>query len=602
MFMTLAVLVVIAILTFMWSTRGFLSALIHMFCVILAGAVAFAVWEPLSYFVLENAPTGGRSFFTFLRGQAWALGLALPFAAFLAVVRPVLDQLIPANAQPTTGVEYAGAGVCGLITGVITSGILVLAAGTMRFSSDFMGYRPVDYSGQSVQRVGGLLIPVDKVVGRLYSFTSTAAFSTREPLAEWYPDVTHPAATMRLTHDEGKADNVALPGSFSIVGSYVIGGDGSLNTDQLLSDPLDPTRHQATDLDGNPYSGAHKLVGVWIKPADAMKEKNGQVVFGEGQLWMLSEHPETGERTIRHPVAVLSPLDGASEQYARFRFSAPRTFLATPGAAIREIAFEFVIPAGHQPKAVYFKGIREVLSGAPAEATIASRNAALARPRFDLRAIGGGAGAGVTGSALKTAGAIKVDTSRSQPQTELSAAGISLSNALPLRILIQKGTHGGLELNDDNQIVGGSNIFPPSAVQGRGLDRALRVNQFASANAMVQVEVTQGKPASLISPLVAQADRSLPPVLIDANGRQIPAVGYVYRDRDRVVVRYQPSDPLGGIDDLQADGISLSISNPTAELVLIFEFSSGAQLKGFAIGGQLVLDLSDPVVVNARRR
>ena len=35
---------------------------------ILAGAVAFALWEPLAYLVLERAPTG-RSFFAFVEGQ-----------------------------------------------------------------------------------------------------------------------------------------------------------------------------------------------------------------------------------------------------------------------------------------------------------------------------------------------------------------------------------------------------------------------------------------------------------------------------------------------------------------------------------------------------
>ncbi len=601
MFMTLGALVVIAILTFMWSTRGFLSALIHMFCVILAGAVAFAMWEPIAYFILERAPTG-RSFFAFVEGQAWAIGLLAPFVVFLGVVRPILDQLIPANAQPATGVEYAGAGICGLVSGVITAGILVLAVGTMRMSTSFMGYEPIKYSGQSVKREGGMFIPFDDIVGKFYGYTSETVFSTPEPLAKWYPDPAHQAGTLRMSEGDGKAKNVARPGGFQVAGSYVIGADGSLNSSQLLSDPLDPSPHNAADLDGNPYTGPNRLLGVWIRPGDSMKEKNGQVVFGEGQIWVLAENGE-GDRVIRHPVAVLSPVTGASEQYARFRFNGPKTFLATPGAAIREIAFEFVVPQGYQPLAVYFKGVREPITGSPKDVSLQVRNTALARPKFDGGPLGLGAGSGSGKSLERGPGTIRIDTARGQPSSVLLEAGISISNALPLRILIQKGTHGGLVLDEDNNIIGGKNIFAINQLQTRGMDKNLRVNKFGSPNAIVQVNVSPSQQASLLSQIVATSDRNEPPVLVDSNGRQYPAVGYVYRDRDGCTLRYTPNDPIGGLAYLQdSEGITLSISKPDAELVLVFEFSEGASLTGYGIGGKQVIEFTEPIEVRAGRR
>src|SRR5882757_4289866 len=117
MLMLLFTLAIVGVTAYIWCTRGFFSSLIHMVCVIAAGAVAFGVWEPVSYFLIKSFPE--RGFGSALGEMAWGLGLAVPFALTLAILRGVIDKLLPFNAQVEGPANYIGGVICGLVSGVI---------------------------------------------------------------------------------------------------------------------------------------------------------------------------------------------------------------------------------------------------------------------------------------------------------------------------------------------------------------------------------------------------------------------------------------------------------------------------------------------------
>ncbi|MDI1290704.1 MAG: hypothetical protein PSX37_12235, partial [bacterium] len=81
--LSLIAIAIMLLTAYIWLTRGFFSAFLHMICVVLAGGIAFAVWEPFAYLLLDK----GR----FLESTAWCLGLALPFTAALLVLRLICD-------------------------------------------------------------------------------------------------------------------------------------------------------------------------------------------------------------------------------------------------------------------------------------------------------------------------------------------------------------------------------------------------------------------------------------------------------------------------------------------------------------------------------
>src|SRR5690349_9512498 len=128
--MMLLTVVIVGLSAYLWCMRGFFSALVHLVCVLVAGAVAFGVWEPLGYWLLSA--TDDRGTFSFISGVAWGLALALPFGITLAILRGVIDKILPANAQCDTTVDYVGGGVCGLLSGIIVAGIAVLSIGYLR--------------------------------------------------------------------------------------------------------------------------------------------------------------------------------------------------------------------------------------------------------------------------------------------------------------------------------------------------------------------------------------------------------------------------------------------------------------------------------------
>ncbi len=590
MIMFAVVMVVILALAYVWVTRGFLSALLHMICVVLAGAVAFGMWETSAYFILSKTSNGA------LTGAAWAIALIVPFAVVTVLLRLVTDAVVRNNAQAPGALDYVGAGVCGLITGTITAGILVTGIGTTRVGSDFLGYQPLNYDGGSIARTGGLLIPVDRMVGAFYGHTSEAAFSTGEPLAKYYPDPSHMGASLRMTDGEGKARNTATPGDFSIAGSYVIGAGAGLPGNDLLKDQWNPAVHNAKTIEGDSYSGSQKLLGVWIDPKPSMKERGGDIIFGEGQVFLVAERAN-GERIIRHPVAVVSPAEPASEgKYGRWRFDA-KVFVALPGAAVSPMAFEFITPPDATPVAIFVKGVRENLDTIePREfATTASRDAAIA----------GGSilPSGIASTPLDASQAQTLGNGRGQlDSSDLREDGVVVGSGLPLRIQLQKGGEGGLVLDEDNKIIGGENKF--GKIDTQGLSKELRVNQFGlrKGTVMVQIEVSQTKPGSLLGGAMAAAERVLPPVVVDDRGTQYQAIGWVYRDRDMTYFRYTPDQPIRGLSELQDKGVAISRSRPDQELVLLFEVTENVNLTSFGMGGKEILSFSPALEVGRARR
>src|SRR5436190_4159156 len=187
MILSLLCIGVVAGIAYIWMTRGFFSALLNMACVLVAGAIAFAVWEPGAYFLLDHAPTTG--FLSGISGGAWGIALGGPFIAALALLRVGLDKALPANVHCNQVTNYVGGGLCGTVAGVISAGILVMSIGFMRLDTEFMGYKPLGYSGpgSGLKKESGLLLPVDAITVGLYGRFSRTSLATAEPLGRWYP-------------------------------------------------------------------------------------------------------------------------------------------------------------------------------------------------------------------------------------------------------------------------------------------------------------------------------------------------------------------------------------------------------------------------------
>jgi hypothetical protein len=593
--MNIFVIVVVLAIGYTGVTKGFFSSLLHMACVVAAGAIAFAFWEPLSYLILSNSPRSG--FLDPIEYTAWALGLVIPFAASLAVLRLATDKLAPANAVAEPAADVVGAGLCGAISGVITAGILVTAVGTMRFKAEDFGYEPVKYVGASLKREGGLLLPVDRIVGKLYAHTSEAAFSTARPLGRWRPEPWHAAEVMRI-NDGGVARNTARPDDFGLLARYRVTAASGEN---LLQDSWAARPHDARMLNGEPYPPDSRIEAVILDMKSSLREPGSSFVsVTEGQVWMIAENRQTAERLTLHPVAAVANPQGADTSLARFPFDSPKFAIASAGAATRPMAFEFVVPAGFEPIAVYLKNIRRNLDPSqPVDEydSVRARDRAITQGGLIEGAEPIPAGFGDDPGA-QTAGR------GGRELTENQQKGIILTDRLGQRMTIQKGTHKKLRIDDSNQILEGDEKWAPQALDVRIVERDLIIESFYTANdvAMVQVEVHGQFPGSMFGQAMAAAQRVMPPVLVDTNGIRYEAVGWVYKDRDLVHIRYTPGQPIRAMSQLADANIVLSSSRTDQELKLLFLVSVGAQIQSYNVGSTPIVSLDNPLPVQKRRR
>ncbi len=591
MIMNLLVIAIVLAMAYFGVLRHFFSSLLHMACVVIAGALAFAFWEPVTYILLEKAPT--RGFFEFVEYNAWAIGLIVPFAASLAVLRVATDKLAPANALALPAADAVGGAICGAVTGVITAGILVIAIGTMQGKPDRLGYAPVRYTGASLQRSSGLWLPADRLVGNFYAHASEASFATANPLAKWRPESWHPAEVMRIT-DKGLGRNTAKPKDYSLAARYrVTAADG----ENLLQDRWANRPHDATMLDGERYPAAARIEGVLLKLETSLRERGGGsfTALTEGQLWMVATNAATGERLNLHPVAVIANPVGAETSLARFPFESPNFAVSSAGAASLPWAFEFVVPDGFEPIAVYLRNIRQELKPSQSVtefASVADRDAAI----LD--------GSLIAGAEVYTAQPTGDGDARNDAeQDEYDRNGVYARNTLPNRRTIMKGSQKGLRITENNLITEGEAKFSPAELSERIVDRNLRIEKFDLSGdvVMVQVDVYGDKPGSMYGVAMAAANRVMPPQLEDTNALRYEAVGWVYEDRDMVHIRFTPGQPIRGLSELADAGIVLSSSRSDQKLTLLFLCTYKSSIVSFNVGPTEIFRFEEPLLLDQKQ-
>jgi hypothetical protein len=597
MIFSLIIIALTLVVGYVCLIRGFFSSLIHLACVIAGGAIAFALWEPLAHLMLDKLPQAG--FFGFLSDASWALGLAIPFALSVALLRVITDKLLPANVIVDDVFNYVGGGICGLGAGVITTGILVMSVGALRIPAEFLGYKPIWYTEQAVgrgnmERLSSLWLPTDRITGWLYSNLSVGTFSSPEPLAKWYPDLDLVGPSMRITFGEtklGESRNTLRKQDAVVNGWYVIGDpDTGSQLTTVLADSWNEAAQRVIDLDGEAMSSGY-IAGFPVTFRSGAKEKsNGQVIMGNGQVRLVAETRD-GEHRTYHPAAVISHVrESSADMYSRFRYDGQRVFIASVGGTSDvKMVFEFAMHPGDRPLALYLRNVRYAIPGEPGnyssprqrDAAISSQDIFAGAGGFDVDEI--------DWSDAVTIGA--ADRGRD--------GALRPSNALPTRP-IQKGQHRGIQIDDELFIVGGTASFAPNEMAQRTVTDSLKINKFITTSDTVvcQLAVGPGMEASLLSRAGQMAPADEPPMLVDDNGQVYEAVGYVLESQNEVRIRFEPGDPILSTNDMPQPSRSL----PDQRITLIFRCNRGVNITGFTIGTKGIARFDPPVSLDIRQR
>jgi hypothetical protein len=418
---------------------------------------------------------------------------------------------------------------------------------------------------------------------------------------------------MRLTY-EGKNRITTRPDSFTLKNWYIVGDMNPASAqkfDDLLADQWSEVPQKVSDLRGrtigtgaeapqtdeDPDLSKGYLAGFTIRFNSKAKDKNGQVVVGNGQVRLVVASDENEENTLAlHPVAVVTNVeDPTKTAYARFRYNADSTFTSSVGGASEAImAFEFPVPAGFRPLALYIKGVRVDLSEREQPTTKFSS------PSDRDAAIDGGTMAEMTDVGPKVD-----DQGKPIQAPETTAAQIDpLVARNALGFAIQKGTEQSLSVAMEGRtwsLVEGDQKFSVTRIKGLvGVDQKLKIDKFQTddSTAVVQMNVTPIHHSAEFNRLWESADRNAEPALVDKNGTRYTAAGWVYHDASIWWVRYFRGNPIQKLNELPA----VSRSSASRELTLVFVVSAGVEITEFRLGDTTVFTPTKPILANAASR
>ena len=587
--MILNIIVVILVLSigYAWMNRGIFNAMLHTLCALAAGAIAFAVWEPLSVMLVNASPE--RGFFSFLEGAAWGVSLVIPFVVAFILLRVISDKVVPNNIKNSRLVDYIGGAAFGLVTGIISIGILVIGVGNMRLPTNFLGYQPLWYSADRATGAGSLVktdklwIPVDSLVATVYGKLSNGAMSTSQPLAYWYPELRLTGFASRVS-PEGAARNAMRIKDFNMRGTYTVGPDEGAQMSELLK--LDGNSTQRyVDINNEPVSTG-KLYGYVIEFEAGAKERGekgaGQLIISNGHVRMLVEKSDGSTETI-FPAAVISESSNPGE-FGRWRFDANDVYVSSTGGSSKvPMGFEFVVPSGSTPVALYVKNLRVDTAELPKPVNYRTTS------RRDLSVRSGailkGKGDEVT---YNTQNAVTVSG------TDTNANLVTTSPRM-LEVLAISVARRGLTVDDDNEVVGGQGTYLVEEAGRRNAptSKNLRVERYGvgPGQTLIKLDVSAGTPFGFLSTPVQTAPLDQPLRLLDTNGNEYEAIGYEYIDNTNYEVRYTRGSTLTGIEDTP----SLSTTRDDQKLLILFIVTKGVEIDRFVIDDMVIAKFS-PVI------
>jgi len=513
-----------ALIAYWWANQGLFSAMLHLACVIAAGALAFATWEPASEALLG---VGG------LQAYAWGIGLLLPFALYLLVLRIAADKLAPDNLNFPHWANLGLGGVLGACAAVLTVGISLIGMGHTHSTADLLGVKGAARSsstkGQPNLNATALWVPMHTITANFYAKLSNGAFAPTlqsATLATQYPNLAQQSLGLhRDTYNRnGKlARTAATPGSITI-------GKAILVPDVTLPDGTTTSAY---------------VVDVHF---DAGASTEGQgFAISSSQLRLIGapDAKASGVPPVAYPAAWAQPNSGGGRTV--FMFDDIGAYISSPPGT-QMVDATLIYPAGPfasaPPKFLHALGLRIPFPAVGQQATMADASAML---------LGGGSG-GVQ---------VPGNTPLISPEDLVINDTIMPANA-------DLNNLGAMEVKDTNYLFSGIGEYEQGGFRGsksvivKGIwappnTRVVRLNIARGNSSSIDVWNDRSKVRSRVGD-----DANL--ALVDDLGRMYFPIGFIHAvasgDR-RVSIKLQrdgayykigtfPNQPSSGADKLFA--------------------------------------------------
>lgn len=179
MLFSIAVGLMVILVGAFWVYQGLFSSALFFFLTILSSAVAFAFYEPVSGLVAGFLDP--------------SLGLPLAFLVLfvvtLVLLRLATDKFIPDNVRLPVVVDRAGAGLFGLLTGLMIVGTSLIGVQMFGIGSAVFGFERLEAgdTGQPVRK--GFLLGPDSFAAGMMQTLSGGSLGGGNPLGTAKPDL-----------------------------------------------------------------------------------------------------------------------------------------------------------------------------------------------------------------------------------------------------------------------------------------------------------------------------------------------------------------------------------------------------------------------------
>jgi hypothetical protein len=563
----LAIIVFLLAMMYMGSIQGLFSAFLHMMLVIAVGTLAFAIWEPLTLGLLI-----GR-----IPLMAWAVGLLVPFAILLVIFRMASDKLVPANMHFAGIVTNLGGAACGLVSGILTSGIVLIGVGLLPFSPDLGGFQPFGVAGRGqvmLNEDGQLWVPVHSIAFNFYSGLSGGAFSTSTPMRDYMPDLDDQISLVRLRGENTSI--VAAPQAVNVTGLYI-------QDTTALTDGASPAT--ATTLGGEFTQPGNRLVMV-----DTEWSLTKNTYDGDSAIRLSVSQIRLGIRPIglggggTQTIGPVGFTKAEGDQRLLYPFDADGVTAFGIGQT-DTFAWVFLVPTDQEPTFLFVRKLRlELPKGEDVVSDPQEVLAALGSPPVPETVEEGG---GLTANAQTPGGPTKVGF-REGRNAGTYAIDVSIDNTFKA---ISKNTTSGLTI-DEGLVRSGMGTARKSPTN---IGQRNRVNAFEvpSHKLMVKVRVGPDKAFSLLGGALKSAAELNEILLKDARGESWYVSAYVWvKENGDQEIKF---DSIQSIRNAKL--LPINQMGPKDELYLYFLVNKKTQLVSYQIGSAMTQDFEPPLVV-----
>lgn len=553
----LVIVLFILAMIYMGTVQGLFSSFLHLMVVIAAGALAFAVWEPLTLSLLMK----------YIPLMAWTVGLLVPFGLLLLILRMTCDKLVPANAQMPAIADLLLGGACGMLSGILTAGVAVIGIGFLPFGPDLGGVQPyaVGRSGVIQDSDTKFWVPVHSFAANFYSGLSRGAFATKTPMAEYKPHLDVQSSLVRLRPDF--VSIVASPDAVNVTGAYIAETSALTGASPATAEAL-----------GSEFTRpGYKLVLIdteWSR-VEGTLDGDRALRLPASQVRLITKSTEGKQVELAGPVG-FSKLEGENRVFYPYDTESQLAFTTAPNSTF---GFVYLVPADQQPLFPIIRNLRldmpdEVVSDADEVLAV------LGNPPVPTAAPEEGENADGTGEATAAQGDTAIGD-RTGIRAGTYALDLEVSNRLPRTA--SKNTISGLSVIDSDDgamITTGSTGSARKPAGNVGARNKIVGFNTPDHEVMIRVRLNRDVNQTILGAGLSSAASLYPIFLKDTQGNQWPPTAWVWQKEDGdQEIHYDAFDTIRN-----AKQLPLSRKGDGDEFYLYFTVTKPATLVSYNIG------------------